>query len=65
MSTVLLKFSSLVYLSAFRQYLTARTLQVDLKELSVRVRCSEKERQSACTDFGAIVLDSWSEQAVE
>lgn len=56
MKKTLLKFSSAMYLIAFRRYSKAQHWEIDLTELTVLCDCTRKEQQVACSDFGAEVL---------
>ncbi len=58
MEKVLLKFSSAVYLTAFRRYAKSKNWEINLTELTIRCECSTKDLQAACDDFNAIVLES-------
>ena len=56
MKKTLLKFSSSMYLIAFRKFSKAKYWEIDLSELTVYCDCSEKEALHACRDFKAIQL---------
>lgn len=51
-----LKFSSAIYLIAFRRYSKAGFWEIDLTNLTVRCDCSSAEARTACAEFGAVVL---------
>lgn len=53
MKKTLLKFSSAVYLIAFRKYSKASYWEINLTDLTVICDCSEKEARAASTDFKA------------
>jgi hypothetical protein len=61
MKKTLLKFSSLIYLTAFRKFSKANYWEINLNELTVLCDCSEKEIMYACKDFRAIILQSMEE----
>ena len=56
MKRTLLKFTSSIYLLAFRKYSKATHWEVNLNELTVLCNCSEKEARMACNDFNAVIL---------
>ncbi len=58
MKKTLLKFTSSIYLLAFRKYSKASHWEVNLNELTVLCDCSEKEARMACNDFNAIILNA-------
>lgn len=58
MITVQLKFSSLIYLSAFRKFAKAKNWSVDLDEMTVHCMCSEDMIQMAISEFSGVVLQS-------
>lgn len=62
MNKTLLKFSSLVYLTAFRKFSKARYWEINLNDLTVLCDCSEKEAEFACRDFRAVLLQSAEEE---
>jgi hypothetical protein len=51
-----LKFSSAIYLIAFRRYSKASYWEIDLTERTVICNCTKGELQFACTDFKAEIL---------
>ncbi|MDQ3276995.1 MAG: hypothetical protein M3Q06_01630 [Bacteroidota bacterium] len=57
MKKTLLKFTSSIYLLAFRKYSKASYWEIDLNELTILCNCSEKEAKIACLDFNAIILN--------
>lgn len=56
MKKTLLKFSSAVYLIAFRKFSKADYWEINLDKLTIICNCSEKELAVACKDFRAIQL---------
>lgn len=56
MTKTLLKFSSSIYLLAFRKFSKARHWEINLNELTVYCDCSEKEAMYACKEFNAVRL---------
>ena len=52
-----LKFTSSIYLLAFRKYSKASHWEVNLNELTILCNCSEKEARIACSDFNAVILN--------
>lgn len=56
MKKTLLKFSSAIYLIAFRKYSKAKHWEINLNELTVLCDCTDKEAIVACTDFRAMIL---------
>ena len=58
MKKTLLKFSSLIYLTAFRKFSKASFWEINLNDLTVLCDCSEKELMFACKDFRAVLLQS-------
>ena len=61
MKRTLLKFSSIIYLIAFRKFSKAKHWEINLNDLTVTCDCSEKEALAARKDFRAIILNSHSE----
>ena len=61
MKKTLLKFSSLIYLTAFRKFSKASFWEINLNDLTVLCDCSEKELMFACKDFRATLLQSADE----
>jgi hypothetical protein len=57
MKKTLLKFTSSIYLLAFRKYAKASHWEVNLNELTILCNCSEKEARMACNDFNAVILN--------
>ena len=57
MKKTLLKFTSSIYLLAFRKYSKASHWEINLSELTVLCNCSEKEAKIACNDFNAVILN--------
>ena len=57
MKKTLLKFTSSIYLLAFRKYAKASHWEVNLNELTVLCNCSEIEARMACNDFNAVILN--------
>jgi hypothetical protein len=58
MKTTQLKFSSFIYLAAFRKYSKATHWEVNLTELTVICNCSPKEALNACKEFNAQIITS-------
>ncbi len=58
MTKTLLKFSSAIYLIAFRKFSKAKYWEINLNDLTVICDCSEKEALLACKDFRAVILSS-------
>jgi hypothetical protein len=58
MKKTLLKFSSAIYLIAFRKFSKAKHWEINLNELTVICDCSEKEAISACKDFRAVIINA-------
>jgi hypothetical protein len=58
MKKTLLKFTSSIYLLAFRKYSKATHWEVNLNELTILCNCSEKEARMACNDFNAVILNA-------
>ena len=56
MKKTLLKFSSAIYLIAFRKFSKAKHWEINLSDLTVYCDCSEKEAMHACMDFKAVRL---------
>lgn len=61
MKKTLLKFSSLVYLTAFRKFSKASYWEINLNDLTVICDCSEKETLYACKDFRAVMIQPLEE----
>lgn len=57
MKKTFLKFTSSIYLLAFRKYSKAAHWEINLSELTVLCDCSEKEARIACSDFNAVILN--------
>lgn len=64
MKKTLLKFTSLIYLTAFRKFSKASYWEINLNDLTVLCDCSEKEAQFACRDFRAVLLRSAEEEMI-
>lgn len=62
MKKTLLKFSSIIYLTAFRKFAKARYWEINLNDMTILCDCSEKEVQFACKDFRAVLLQSAEEE---
>ena len=64
MKKTLLKFTSLIYLTAFRKFSKASFWEINLSDMTILCDCSEKELQFACRDFRAVVLHTAEEELV-
>jgi hypothetical protein len=53
-----LKFTSAIYLIAFRRYAKASSWEIALSNLTVLCNCPLKEVRVACRDFGAQIVES-------
>lgn len=63
MKKTLLKFTSLMYLIAFRKFSKAKYWEINLQDLTVVCDCSEKEAMFAYSDFLAVTVQSPDELA--
>jgi hypothetical protein len=61
MKKTLLKFSSIMYLIAFRKFSKAKHWEINLNDLTVVCDCSDKEALSACRDFRAVLVAAHDE----
>lgn len=61
MEKFILKFSSFIYLTAFRKYSKANDWEIDITNLVVQCDCTDKEARFACQEFKAVILNSTTE----
>jgi hypothetical protein len=61
MKKTLLKFSSGIYLLAFRKFSKASFWEINLNDLTILCDCSEKEAIFACKEFNAVIINSHDE----
>ena len=62
MKKTLLKFSSAMYLIAFRKFSKATHWEINLNDLIVVCDCSDKEAMIALRDFRAVLIEPVQER---
>jgi hypothetical protein len=62
MKKTLLKFSSTMYLIAFRKFSKAQHWEINLTDLTVICDCSDKEARIALRDFKAVMMEPVQER---